>query len=167
MDAELPRCAVCRVTIEPGQNAAFRPDGRVHHEICPGVTCLVCGRAIAPHEPIRRDKDGLVHSSCWMRRRRAATAALVSSMSATDRVLAVIRTKLSTGALPRLMAEKLWAGRSAGRTCDACDQRIKTSETELAVDLPGGPTLALHRECFGIWQSEVARQHPTLDSRTG
>ena len=71
MMAELPRCATCRVNIEPGQNVVFRTDGRVQHVECPEVVCPVCGRGIRPAEPIRRDGDNLVHGNCWLKRLRA------------------------------------------------------------------------------------------------
>jgi len=72
MAAELPRCATCRVSIQPGQNVAFRTDGRVQHVDCPEVLCPVCARAVLPGEPIRRDDESLLHANCWMRRLRRA-----------------------------------------------------------------------------------------------
>jgi hypothetical protein len=69
--AELPRCAICRVTVKPGENVIFRGDGRVHHAVCPEVVCPVCTRAIKPNDPIRRDGDLLVHGNCWLRRMRS------------------------------------------------------------------------------------------------
>jgi len=68
MTAELPRCAVCRVQLEPGQNVVFRDDGRVQHTECPEVLCVLCGRPILPTQPIRRDGDQrLAHANCWTR----------------------------------------------------------------------------------------------------
>jgi hypothetical protein len=69
---ELPRCAVCRVSVQIGQQLTFRPDGRVQHRECPRVTCPVCEREIRPHEPIRRDGEHLLHGNCWLRRYRAS-----------------------------------------------------------------------------------------------
>jgi hypothetical protein len=69
--ADLPRCAVCRVAIEVGQNVVFRGDGRVQHVECPKVVCPVCGAPVLPAQPIRRDGERLVHPSCWQRRLRA------------------------------------------------------------------------------------------------
>ena len=68
---ELPRCAVCRVRIEPGQNVVFRVDGRVQHAECPKVICPVCDLSVLPTQPIRRDGDRLVHANCWIRVHRA------------------------------------------------------------------------------------------------
>jgi hypothetical protein len=67
---ELPRCAVCRVSIKVGVNVRFRSAGRVEHVDCPEVICPVCTRSIAPSAPIRRDGEQLLHSNCWTRRYR-------------------------------------------------------------------------------------------------
>ncbi len=69
--AELPRCASCRVTIEPGENVMFRTDGRVSHVECREVVCPVCARNIRPGEPIRRNGDEMLHGNCWVKRQRA------------------------------------------------------------------------------------------------
>jgi len=68
---ELPRCAVCRVAIEAGQNVQFRTDGRVAHVDCPEVTCPVCTRKILPGDPIRRNREEMLHGNCWLKRHRA------------------------------------------------------------------------------------------------
>lgn len=72
--AEFPRCARCRVTIEPGQNVVFRSDGRVAHVDCPEVVCSVCTRKISPGDPIRRNGEEMLHGNCWVKRRRAVIA---------------------------------------------------------------------------------------------
>ena len=68
---ELPRCTECRARILPGNNVVFRVDGRVQHVDCPPVMCAQCGQKIAPHTPIRRDGDQLLHTNCWLRWRDA------------------------------------------------------------------------------------------------
>ena len=72
--AEFPRCAMCRVTIEPGQNVVFRSDGRVAHVDCPEVVCPVCTRKISPGDPIRRNGEEMLHGNCWVKRHRAVIA---------------------------------------------------------------------------------------------
>ena len=68
MTAELPRCAVCRVQLDPGRNVVFRRDGRVQHTECPEVLCLLCSLPVVPKEPIRRDREQrIAHANCWMR----------------------------------------------------------------------------------------------------
>ena len=69
--AEFPRCAVCRVGIEPGENVTFRTDGRVEHVDCPEVVCPVCTRKIFPGDPIRRNGEEMLHGNCWVKRYRA------------------------------------------------------------------------------------------------
>ena len=68
--AEFPRCATCRVSIEPGQNVVFRSDGRVTHVDCPEVVCPVCTRRIFPGDPIRRNGEEMLHGNCWVKRYR-------------------------------------------------------------------------------------------------
>jgi hypothetical protein len=75
MAAELPRCAVCRVTIQVGQNVVFREDGRVNHVECPPVFCPECGRAISPRDPIRREGEQMLHGNCWVKRFRSTARA--------------------------------------------------------------------------------------------
>jgi len=69
--AEFPRCAICRVVVEPGQNVVFRSDGRVAHVECPEVLCPVCTHEIRPGEPIRRNGEEMLHGNCWVKRYRA------------------------------------------------------------------------------------------------
>ena len=72
MVPELPRCSMCRVKIQVGENLIFRPDGRVQHTNCPPVTCPGCGFAVLPRQPIRREGETMLHSNCWIKRLRAA-----------------------------------------------------------------------------------------------
>jgi hypothetical protein len=163
MTAALPRCAICRVGIEPGQNVVFRPDGRVQHAACPEVLCPVCGGPIRPADPIRRDGEVLLHGNCWMRRARAAAAAFdakppVKVMpTERDGIVSLVRAKLLTGTLPRGEVQKVWVSLGTGRDCSACDQPITAAEIEHEADLVAGSTLRLHRNCLGVWQAEVAR----------
>jgi len=78
---DFPRCARCRVTVQVDQRVIFRRDGRVEHASCPEVACPVCGRSIAPGQPIRRDRDAdeIMHGNCWIRRYRRALRAAPGS----------------------------------------------------------------------------------------
>ena len=63
---EFPRCAVCRVSVEVGENVVFREDGRVAHSECPPLSCPICQRSIESWQPIRRNPEGQpVHGNCW------------------------------------------------------------------------------------------------------
>jgi ferredoxin len=68
---DFPRCATCRVQVQPGQNVVFRLDGRVAHAECPEVLCPVCTRRILPGDPIRRNGEEMLHGNCWIKRHRA------------------------------------------------------------------------------------------------
>jgi hypothetical protein len=65
--ANFPRCAECRVTIQPREVLVLRQDGRVQHANCPLVSCPVCAGPIRPGEPIRRDGEQMLHGNCWVR----------------------------------------------------------------------------------------------------
>jgi len=87
--AEFPRCATCRVSIEPGQNVVFRTDGRVTHVDCPEVLCPVCTRKIFPGDPIRRNGEEMLHGNCWVKRQRVmAGGSNVSPWTLFERYLA-------------------------------------------------------------------------------
>ena len=149
MSAELPHCAVCRVTIKPAENVIFRPDGRVHHAVCPEVVCPICSRPITPNDPIRRDGDIPVHGNCWVRRLRAAGAP-----DGNARREAVIRGKLRAGALPSDTPTKTWSGYGSGQLCDGCGERIAIGAPECEVDVTHSVTLRFHQRCFVFWQEE-------------
>jgi len=68
---ELPRCAVCRVRVDVGQNVVFRRDGRVQHVECPKVVCPACELPVLPTQPIRRNGERQIHAHCWMRLNRS------------------------------------------------------------------------------------------------
>ena len=76
---DFPRCSICRVAIEPGQNVMFRTDGRVAHVDCPEVVCPVCTRKIVPGDPIRRNGEEMLHGNCWVKRHRAMAGGCADS----------------------------------------------------------------------------------------
>jgi hypothetical protein len=87
--AEFPRCAMCRVSIEPGQSVVFRTDGRVAHVACPEVVCPVRTRQIFPGDAIRRNGEEMLHGNCWVKRSRVmAGGASASPWTVFERLLA-------------------------------------------------------------------------------
>jgi hypothetical protein len=110
--ADLPRCASCRVSIEPSHNVVFRVDGRIQHVACPEVLCPVCSGPIMPDDPIRRDGEATLHGHCWTRRKGAATNAPVNMMPEPDRMTddrraseaAAPRCGCSSASLPTISA---------------------------------------------------------------
>jgi hypothetical protein len=150
MTAELPRCAVCRTAIAPGQNVVFRRDGGVHHVACPEVTCPVCSLPV--------DGAMLVHGNCWMRPNDTVSKPPVKVMpTERDGIISIVRAKLVTGTLPRGVIQTVWVGFGTGRQCNVCDKPITSAEVEHEANLIAGSTLRLHRHCLGVWQAEVAK----------
>jgi hypothetical protein len=150
------------VSIEPGQNVVFRPDGRVEHTTCPEVICPVCSQPIDQHDPIRRDGDRLVHGNCWVRLHRSMGKPPVKiagdgATVVSDEVGLLIRSRLAAGTLPRAKPEKIWARLGNGKTCSGCDRPITRGEVEHEVDALDHGTGRFHRTCLDIWQAEVAR----------
>src|SRR5437762_1374560 len=145
-----PRCAVCRVTIQPGVNVVFRLDGRVHHAECPRVLCAFCSRDIRPADPIRREGEAMVHANCWVKRHRA------HPVTAGEDVRALIRSRLAAGTLPCLTPTMVWGGEGDGERCAACDKTIDRSQSE--VEFAGTVTVHFHVVCFTIWEQERVKQ---------
>jgi len=161
--ADFPRCASCRVRIEPGQNVVFRPDGRVQHSVCPELACRVCARSVRPQDPIRRDGHGLVHSNCWIRLHRAVLKPAAAIASDTPGgIRSVIRSKLAAGTLSLDRVGKVWVRLGKGDACSACEQPINTGQTEHEIDGLGGATFVFHRNCLDLWQSEVTKCGPEI-----
>jgi hypothetical protein len=152
--AELPHCALCRVSIKPAQNVVFRGDGRVQHVACPEVVCPVCSRPIAPDDPIRRDGETLVHGNCWMRRVQLARAAARGGGTSDGHAqrAAVICARLLARTLPPDKPTKTWGGYGSGQSCDACGERIPVGAPEYEVDFAQSVTLRFHPTCFSLWQ---------------
>jgi hypothetical protein len=156
MAAELPRCAVCRVTVDVGATVTFRRDGRVQHVNCPPVMCPVCSTEISPNTPIRRDGNALLHGNCWVRRARLTEPAADGSAG----IVMLIRGKLASGVLPRTKPVRVWGSMSARRSpCAACGERI-VDEAEYELEFADSVNHVLHRVCYGIWDRERAKSPP-------
>ena len=65
----------------------------------------------------------------------------------------LIADKIARGVLPSDKSLTLWAGHGSGRSCDACDKPIATTELEYDLDLAGDLILRFHGACAGLWQS--------------
>jgi len=137
MAADLPRCAACRVSIQPGQNVVFRADGRVQHVDCPKVLCPVCSRNVLPGEPIRRDGEHLLHANCWMRRLRhseglGGSARPIAGGCAVSAWSLVSDRVVSSRPTPD---ETIWATRQLHARA-ACARAVAraTRQTRLALD---------------------------------
>ena len=159
MSVVFPRCVLCRVTIEPGANVVFQPDGRVHHVECPKVVCAHCSGEIRPGTPIRRDEGVLLHANCWMRRYRAA-AATVARPAVDEERRELIADRVASGALPRMDPTHVTGAASRGSACAACNGAIQGGQIEYEVEFANTVVLRFHRGCYCAWQD--ARVKPPI-----
>jgi hypothetical protein len=74
-------------------------------------------------------------------------------MTGQEASLETIRRKLRAGVLRRPHEYKVYAGYSAGRTCQGCDERIEPGDVEHEVVFGEGGTLTLHAWCFRFWRT--------------
>jgi hypothetical protein len=65
-----------------------------------------------------------------------------------------IRWLLQTGALPTRTNQQLYGGRGAGETCVCCACGIPASEVLYEVRSTEESSLAMHLQCFTLWESE-------------
>ena len=70
----------------------------------------------------------------------------------------IILLKLETGLLPRSAAGRVWAGPGANEVCNACDERI-TSTQKLHEWENAGAKFVMHVRCWGIWNEERLSRH--------
>jgi hypothetical protein len=151
MAAEFPLCSVCRSRIQPGDNVVFSADSRVHHLSCPKVLCPLCSLEILPQQPIRRDREVLVHGNCWARRQEQSTGVLAPApRDRTD----IVRARLASGALPVAEPTKLWGGMSTGSVCGGCTERIVPGQLEYELQFANAILFRLHRTCYVIWKEQ-------------
>jgi hypothetical protein len=112
---------------------------------------------ISPNDPIRRDGETLLHGNCWMRRAQQALRAgvIAGGQNGTADRVTVIRAKLRAGTLPTATPTRTWAGYSEGGLCDACGDRIPVGNLGYTIDFADSPSLRVHPECLGVWQTEL------------
>ena len=139
------------MTIAALTHVVFRADGRVQHVDCPPVTCSICSTEVAPHTPIRRDGEALVHSTCWMRRFRQTSG--IGAMPASD-LGEVIRTRLTARSVPSSPPSQVRAGVSHGGACAGCGGRIAVGVAAYEVEFVDTVLVHFHRACFALWNAE-------------
>ena len=71
-------------------------------------------------------------------------------------LIAIIRLKLSAGALPKEAPVKMFAGYGTGKLCAACDLLTTKKDIEYDVDMANGRTLSFHQPCVTLWHQERA-----------
>ena len=79
--------------------------------------------------------------------------------------LANIATKVQLGKLRHDSPARTWGGMGNGRSCDACDRAIESTDLELEADFDDGrTTLRFHASCFTAWQRAAEQQRRGLTS---
>ena len=76
-------------------------------------------------------------------------------LAACGCIAGAILSRIGSGALPRIRARTIWAGRGTGRSCDGCGERIPATQVECQVELAGTVTVRLHRDCLDFWQEQL------------
>ena len=67
----------------------------------------------------------------------------------------LIRRKLVHGELPRDSIPRFWGWPSRGEECDACEERIDSTELVMeGISTLTNQGIQLHVECFYIWDLE-------------
>jgi len=66
-----------------------------------------------------------------------------------------IKEGMAAGTLPCEDCVVTWYGPGRGRRCAACDERILSTDVEIACDLPGGGTIYFHSPCYDVWQAAL------------
>jgi hypothetical protein len=73
---------------------------------------------------------------------------------------ALIRARVLTGQLPRLVGGRTFGGRGSRNACDCCSQIIGDHEVEYQVELiwpalgAARKSLTVHPQCLWIWREE-------------
>jgi len=72
------------------------------------------------------------------------------------------RRKIETGALPRVVSARVFAGNGSGLPCSLCEQPITANdyEFEYGDGGGGGKVPRFHLRCQEIWRSALAAGHP-------
>jgi hypothetical protein len=68
-----------------------------------------------------------------------------------------VRAKIAAGALPTERAQKVWVGYGNGKTCDACDLAVVSTDVEYETEISTFRALRFHQACFDVWHQERAR----------
>ena len=70
-----------------------------------------------------------------------------------------IRWRLATGALPRRSErQRLYGGRGEGQPCACCGRPVCATDVLYEVESPGHLPLAMHLQCFEVWEIESLDQ---------
>ena len=80
----------------------------------------------------------------------------------TERLLKIIKAKLTTGKLPYNSIPRVWGGPGNGEACDACETIVTKDEFIMeGIASEGGGGVQFHVRCFYLWDA-LRRVVPTL-----
>jgi hypothetical protein len=78
----------------------------------------------------------------------------VETQIPVEQTRALVRERLVSGRLPRLIPEKLYAGPGTSTRCAVCSQPITPQQIEYEVAISGGKSLMFHMQCHSVWLAE-------------
>lgn len=81
----------------------------------------------------------------------------MTSEAARNEIAALILSKIVAGTLPNASIKRARTGFGTDRVCHGCDQRIKPTEFQDELEVARTVVLRLHRQCFTVWQEEMAK----------
>jgi hypothetical protein len=79
---------------------------------------------------------------------------------------ALVRERMVSGRLPRLIPEKLYAGRGSSTRCAVCSQPITPQQIEYEVAISASKWLVFHMQCHNVWLAEC-RDHAAVPTKDG
>jgi len=74
---------------------------------------------------------------------------------------AAIRAKITAGVLSAAPKPPDYMTGSSTERCDACDERILSTDLEYGVRLATGRIVRLHRRCYWAWVDACTATRPT------
>ena len=69
-----------------------------------------------------------------------------------------VRAKFALGILPHENPSKLWVSWGSGSLCAGCDEPIRAPQTEYELEFEREPSIRLHAECHGLWNTQRRRR---------
>lgn len=72
----------------------------------------------------------------------------------TQRLITIIRGKLTDGKLPYNSIPRIWGGPGNGEACDVCEAPVTSVEFVMeGIASEGGGGVQFHVRCFYLWDS--------------
>ena len=71
-----------------------------------------------------------------------------------EQTRALVRERLVSGRLPRVVPETVYAGRGTSTRCAVCSQPITPQQIEYEIAVSGAQPLVFHMQCHDVWLTE-------------